>query len=262
MLSAYTQIDQGGLPEGFPDRVLLQDLRFAIVHVLCDRLRDLTEAHLESSHPLLDEMIQRGSVVVTTNWDTLVERAAEARGVPYRLSGVPSSSELTILKLHGSIDWLKPTAAKKPMGKVAYSSILDLCGGLKDRRATVSTATPIVRTRVASAGTQWRTIKGATIDPLMLTMAPGKADALGPLLSLWSNAYRSMSAARTLKVVGYSMPADDIEIRTLIRAGVLRGNDDPDLIVVNPAPDVHARFREFIHRGVQSEYLPVQQIGP
>jgi hypothetical protein len=58
------------------------------------------------------------------------------------------------------------------------------------------------------------------------------------------------------------MPADDIEIRTLIRAGVLRGNDDPDLVVVNPAPDVHARFREFIHRGVKSEYHPVQQIGP
>lgn len=261
MLTAYTQIDQGGLPEGFGDRNLLADLRFAIVHVLCDRIRQLSNSALADSHPLLDEMIRPGSTVITTNWDNLVERIAEARRIPYRLSGKPRASELTILKLHGSIDWMKPIAAKKPVGTVAYAHINDLCGGRRDRPGKVTTAASIIRTRIDNAGAQWRTIKGATSDPFMLTMTPGKADALGPLLDLWSDAYRAISAASTLRVVGYSMPADDIEIRTLIRAGVLRGASDPKIQILNPAPDVHSRFRELILRSVESEYQPVSPIG-
>jgi hypothetical protein len=253
MLTAYPQIDQGGLPEGFGDRSLLADLRFAIVHVLCDRLRPLNDEALAAPHLLLDQMIRPGVVVITTNWDNLTERLAEARNVPYRLSGKPKASELTILKLHGSIDWMKPDAAKKPVGTVAYANINDLCGGSRDRHGRVTSATPMIRNCIDNAGAQWRTIKGATSDPFMLTMTPGKADALGPLLGLWSDAYRAISAASTLRVVGYSMPADDIEIRTLIRAGVLRGTTDPKIEILNPAPDVHARFRELILRSVSSE---------
>ncbi len=261
ILSAYLQIDQGGLPEGFPDRPLLADLRFAIVHVLCDRLRLLIDADLQAPHDLADDMVQPGRVIITTNWDTLPERLAESRGVPFRLSGPPKAGELTILKLHGSIDWLRPPDAKKPVGTVAYGSVDDLCGSQRARHANVNAATPVLRTRVTNAGALWRTIKGAANDPLMLTMAPGKADALGPLLPLWGDAYRALSAAANIHVVGYSMPADDIEIRTLIRAGVLRGDADPDITVLNPAPDVHSRFRELISREIDSEYRPVPGIN-
>ncbi len=260
VLSAYLQIDQGGLPEGFPDRPLLADLRFAIVHVLCDRLRLLDDADMRAGHDLVDQMVQPGRVIITTNWDTLPERLAESRGIPYRLSGPPKDAELTILKLHGSIDWLQPPHAKKPVGTIAYASISDLCASQRARRATLNDATPVIRTRVANAGALWRTIKGAASDPLMLTMTPGKADALGPLLPLWGNAYRALSAAASINVIGYSMPTDDIEIRTLIRAGVLRGEVDPQITVLNPAPDAHTRFRELISREIESEYRPVPPI--
>ena len=94
----------------------------------------------------------------------------------------------------------------------------------------------------------------------MLTMAPGKAEALGPVLPLWSHAYRAISAAMRLEIIGYSMPEDDIEIRTLLRAGVLRGASDPTIVIQNPAPDVHTRVRELILRETVSEYLPIPQI--
>ena len=62
----------------------------------------------------------------------------------------------------------------------------------------------------------------------MITMARGKAGDLGPLRDVWRDAYGAVSRAQRLEIVGYSMPPDDIEIRTLLRAGVLRGRDDLD----------------------------------
>jgi hypothetical protein len=257
VLTAYSQIDRTGMPGGFPDRELLADLRFAIVHVLCEGLRQAEPSKLAAAHELLDRMVAPGNVVITTNWDSLVERAAEARGVAYRLSGQATDSELLVLKLHGSIDWLRPSDAKKAVGRVAYAQLTELCGSARGHRSTPTTASDVLRTRIDSAGATWRTIKGATADPFMVTMTPGKADALGPVLTLWEQAYRAISGAASLELIGYSMPADDIEIRTILRAGVLRGPTNPMITVRNPAPDVHARVRDLILREVDSDYLPV-----
>lgn len=256
VLSSYLQIDGGGLPEGFSDRTLLSDLRFAIVHLLCETLRQVDDALLANGHDLLDRMIQKGNVVITTNWDTLVERACHARGVPYRLWGAPSDGALTILKLHGSIDWLLKANAKKTLSKANYAHLEDLQNSRRARRRDLVTC-EVVRARITRPGAVWQTVKGASKEPYMITMTPGKADALGPLLELWEYAYRSISSAKTLEIVGYSMPEDDVEIRTLLRAGVRRGRDAPKVVIRNPAPDVHVRLREMIQSEVESDYTAI-----
>lgn len=50
------------------------------------------------------------------------------------------------------------------------------------------------------------------------------------------------------------MPPDDIEIRTLLRAGVERGDNLSEVIVRNPTPDVHDRIRRYLDRNVKSDY--------
>jgi hypothetical protein len=50
------------------------------------------------------------------------------------------------------------------------------------------------------------------------------------------------------------MPADDIEIRTLLRAGVQRGDDLDEVMVKNPSPDVHVRVRQYLDLHVASDY--------
>ncbi len=91
----------------------------------------------------------------------------------------------------------------------------------------------------------------------MVTMVTGKSDDLGPLREIWRDAYRALSRAATLEIVGYSMPADDVEIRTILRTGIKRGDDDPRVIVRNPAPDVHYRVRAYLLRSARSDYLPI-----
>lgn len=106
----------------------------------------------------------------------------------------------------------------------------------------------------------WRKIKRAD-ELFMVTMARGKSGDVGPLIGIWKDAYAALSRARLLEIVGYSMPPDDIEIRTLLRAGAQRGGGPSRIVVRNPAPDVHDRLRRYLHRDVRSNYLPVNTLG-
>jgi hypothetical protein len=57
------------------------------------------------------ERLQPHDRIITFNYDVLLERACEAVGKPFRLGhwnysiGLPPDEVITILKLHGSIDW-------------------------------------------------------------------------------------------------------------------------------------------------------------
>lgn len=109
-------------------------------------------------------------------------------------------------------------------------------------------------------GQAWSQICGRTAEPYVVTMARGKSGELGPLLDIWRDACEALSRARRLEVVGYSLPDEDIEIRTLLRAAVRRGSGPKKIVLRNPAPDVHARFRRFLRRAIESDYLPVDAI--
>jgi hypothetical protein len=89
--------------------------------------------------------------------------------------------------------------------------------------------------------------------------AVGLAGDLGPLRDTWRDAYGAISRASRLEIVGYSMPPDDIEIRTLLRAGVQRGREQlHELVVRNPETGVHERVRRYLDRTVTSKYQGVQ----
>lgn len=76
----------------------------------------------------------------------------------------------------------------------------------------------------------WQFIKARTSRPLMITMSLGKTIDMEPIHSMWEDAYYALSATRHLRIIGYSMPADDIEIRTLLRAGIARGRAIPEVL--------------------------------
>jgi hypothetical protein len=87
-------------------------------------------------------------------------------------------------------------------------------------------------------------------------MARGKAGDLGPIRDIWRDAYAALSRASDIYIVGYSLPPDDLEIRTLLRAGVKRGTP-PRITVRNPAPDVHERVWRYVDRTATPDYSSV-----
>jgi hypothetical protein len=261
-----TYLDVGaGLPGGFADAPhLYRALKSAIAQLLINKTRQCDKT-LKSGHPYLEEVIREGNVVVTSNWDVLIERYADLHGIPVRLRGTGDDDELVVLKLHGSLDWCLGRHMRRTGIVRNYARLTERLFPARpyqqgippkqSRRGMVLRQRALERWSSAS-----RVVSGGASEPHMVTMARGKTGDLGPLRDIWRDAYGAISRARRLEVVGYSMPPDDIEIRTLLRAGVQRGDDLDQVMVRNPAPDVHVRVRQFLDRDVASDYRGISAV--
>jgi hypothetical protein len=96
VLRAYEDVSVGadGAPRfagGFKDHTLLTELRFAVVRLLCDRLRSIQVP--DEGWPAVDAMFQPGNVIVTSNWDLFVEWYACCRKIRLRLGGSPNDKQ-------------------------------------------------------------------------------------------------------------------------------------------------------------------------
>lgn len=229
--------------------------------MLIERTRQCTPV-LRQAHRYLDEVLTPGNVIVTSNWDVLLERYAKLQRIPLRLTGTGDDEEVVLLKLHGSIDW----CLGRHMTWAASTSDYAMLNERLNPSRSYTPSLPGKRERqdlplriraLENWSSGWRVLRSRASEPQMVTMARGKAGDLGPLRSVWRDAYGAISRARRLELVGYSMPPDDIEIRTLLRAGVQRGKPLDEVFVRNPAPEVHARVRQFLDRTVTSEYRGV-----
>jgi hypothetical protein len=257
--SLRTYLDVGaGLPGGFADAPhLYRSLKSAIAHLLILRLRACDKT-LKASHAYLSEIVRPGNFIITSNWDLLIERYAQLHGVPLRHSGSGGPDELVLLKLHGSIDWCLGRHMTRG-GLTNYAMLNERLFGARPYRFKLPSkaARRDVAIRIRACE-RWSSalsvIRSRASVPHMATMAHGKSGELGPLRPLWRDAYGAISRAARLEIVGYSMPPDDIEIRTLLRAGVERGDDLDEVIVRNPTPDVHDRIRRYLDRNVKSDY--------
>lgn len=261
-LTTYIGIGSGLVGTGFADAPqLLRALKFAIAHVLVERLRAVDTRLKTGGHQYLDRMVQPGNIVITSNWDLAIERYAQHRGIPVRYGG-SSPNNLVVLKLHGSIDWCRREDCSRDVTRLEYGSLRELLFAKRAYAIQLPTeAEALVRVRsLEQWADTWRKIKSRANDLHMVTMVRGKSEGLGPLGDVWRDAYGALSRAETLEVVGYSMPPDDTEIRTLIRTGTQRGISQPLIIVRNPSPDVHDRFRSCVSRGIESVYTPVNSV--
>jgi hypothetical protein len=264
-LHSYVEVC-AGYPGSLSDTAeFFRRLKFGIAYLLTRRLRDV-DGRLAEGSDYLDQVVRPGNIVVTSNWDFGIEHYARLKGVPVRWRG-HRDSELVVLKLHGSIDWTLGARARiEDFGADDYAMLNEQAFGPNHYRPALP-ADPeecdasVIRTRALEEwGQAWSRISSRTEEPYVVTMARGKSGELGPLLDIWREAYEALSRARRLEIVGYSLPDDDIEIRTLLRAAVRRGEGPRQIVVRNPAPDVHVRVRRFLRRTVDSDYMPVDAV--
>lgn len=254
-----TYIDVGaGLRGGFRDAPeLFRSLKFAIAQLLVDSTREI-DAKLQQGHSFLSHIVRPGNVVVTSNWDLVLERYAALHQIPLRLRGF-DESEFVLLKLHGSIDWCTYGRRSQQYTDSNFASLSKRLFAAQPYRIRVPQArATLVRIRALEEWrAAWSRISSRALDLHMVTMARGKAGDLGPLQEIWRDAYGALSRAARLEVVGYSLPDDDIEIRTLLRASILRGDGPKRLVTRNPSPDVHERVWRFLSRKAQPDYQGV-----
>jgi hypothetical protein len=195
VLRAYEDVSgvtDGGnprFPGGFKHPGLLTELRMAIVRLLCDRLRQIPipPAGLGS----VEQILQPGNVVITSNWDLFVERYANCRGIRLRLGGTPESQTLTLIKLHGSLDWTEQRLRKANQSDDDYSVLRELQNSKPSHRLAFKTDKMLRIHAVENMSKSWQFIKARTERPHMIMMSQGKTVDMGPIQSMWDDAYHA-----------------------------------------------------------------------
>jgi hypothetical protein len=251
VLRANEEVSRG-MPGAFEHGSLLTDLRFVIARILCEKTRDLEIPDVGWAN--INEIIKPGSVIVTSNWDVFVEHYARAMKVPLRLGGPPGNSHVTLIKLHGSIDWTETSHRRDHRPDAEFAALQEMQNAVRSYTVTVPHQDVLRIRAVEHMNRCWQFIKARTTRPLMITMSFGKTAEMEPIHSMWEDAYYALGATKHLRIIGYSLPADDIEIRTLLRAGVARGPQSASVTVRNPETQVHTRVREQVLRTARSDY--------
>jgi hypothetical protein len=268
VLEVVAQVHEGR--ERLPLRAqnLLQDLRCEIAFGLEAMAASVAAA--DTPHFGWFSGDNPPSVVITTNWDTLIERAARAAGLdvwltwPRTRNGTRKpqlrDTEIVVLKLHGSTDW--------GLGLNRSAGGRRISDRYSDLNTKLSGRTVFPNGRLADGQVlRYKSIDGdATLGqhlgfapPLMATMAVGKQASISAVESVWDDAYWALSRAQELSVLGYSFPDDDIEIRSLLRVttretGSANLSNNLALTIINPSPDAHDRARSSLGSTVLSDY--------
>lgn len=215
----------------------------------------------------------RPSVVITSNWDTLIEQSAIRAGLNVMLTwprtrGGARRLELpaktvVVLKLHGSADWGRGDDVCVPDIAAARAWEFERLNAEilpKPHRQHSRDGTEVIlRHRSYDHPTAASRGMRRFDEPLMATMAAGKEAFIADLGDIWDDAYWVLSRASWLDIVGYSFPPDDLELRTLLRVTTRQPRQaglasDMELSVVNPSPDTHERARSFLGMEISSSY--------
>jgi hypothetical protein len=198
--------------------------------------------------------------IVTTNYDLVPEHLQQQLtvndspisvydvdfGFPWRdpkngtLHHRPSNPRLAIYKLHGSLNWLRCALCEhtyiNPKGDIAYLGF-----DPRPSKHNICHCTYWPLRHVMVAPSMVRDIRDSNI------------------LQVWMAALEAMRLAGKWHMIGYSMPAEDLAIRSLlIRAYHARGYDEN--MIVRPAPKI--TVVQLDPKGLQPYNLLFGQVTP
>jgi hypothetical protein len=205
----------------------LAGVRDLVVQALCYCLG--TYDHLDAASTARDfmQLVRPDDSLITTNWDLLLDAARDARfgsqpedygttgNVVLEGSTAPQSEERPkLLKLHGSLSWRYCQRCQR----LVIDPLHHVAGERKDG------ATCPCKCRFSE-----------------LIVTPGFVREYRNihLLTIWREAMLTLARAERWVFVGYSLPPDDVGIRTLLlKARCVRhdvGGEDPVVAIVTGA---------------------------
>ncbi|MEW6118397.1 MAG: hypothetical protein AB1553_16100 [Nitrospirota bacterium] len=196
------------------------------------------------SLPLLAAFLDRlqdGDVIITFNWDNIIERALYAR--KRKINFEQRTDEgIALFKLHGSISW-----GRLPEGVVFQEGVPDIHS---------------LSNMVHYMGDYryfdfWDSLD---IPPLIVPPMSSKSFSSEPFFSaLWSEAFYSLIGAKNIAVIGYSVPHNDLQARTLLVSALNVGKRytvvDPDVTIGGKYYSLVSPNIRFIHSYFSEQVL-------
>lgn len=241
------------LPTTFLKPSLIRELRRKLLTAMAD-LMIISQEKAEDERKVgyVDAFVRRLGVrdtIVTFNWDLLVERRLRYANIQYAYQAPEGSRPLlTLLKLHGSIDWFHGGELNRlDEARQVHRQLFQLpYFRLKDRHA------------------EWRQSAAPFIvPPTFFKTVKGTED----LERVWALAFERLEDADEIHMCGYRLPREDmyarVVLRRAIRANTMRRSREkaPPLIVtvVNPSPDVAEEMKSILHHELIPEHDKFQE---
>jgi hypothetical protein len=190
---------------------------------------------------LVHELVRPGDVVVSFNWDFMIDLALE--DLDENSSPVYSYSSafdsVVLLKPHGSIDWFEKS--KLPRDKKLLKEM--------QHRATGVCFYPYFQ---LAQNPDLLKYPSFIVPPLSVKKFGGF------LRRVWKDVDRAVATAKELYIIGYSLPREDQFARLVIGRAIQRNNANRKeghkrlpVIVVNPDEGAIATFTKLVGSGAQ-----------
>ena len=203
------------------------------------RIFDILDQPLAES-PEACELMQaartgHGNTVITTNWDVAAERFLGNRAdlwygfqAQYVDGGPVPRSELALLKLHGSSNWMYCDSCRRIYIKTIVGCKEALHGWTYLHKDDFRQFPPdqIDLDRLGERQRHHCNHCGLDLSARVATFSYRKALGFFQFQSVWDKALESMRECRTWVFIGYSLPQADFEIRALIKTAQMADQAD------------------------------------
>lgn len=174
-------------------------------------------------------------VIVTFNWDTLIEQHLYEAKKPF-IFGLSDTSIISVLKLHGSLSWIQLPATPETEPEPAQPQrLVEL-----DRDSRLYFLNHEYLSQLDKISSKHR--------PYIIPPVWHKTPILPFIQQLWYQAHLSIGEAMCEEhskviVIGYSLPPEDLHARALLRAVLgVNAEEGGKMYLIDPDSSVAGRF--------------------
>lgn len=180
-------------------------------------------------------------IVISFNWDCLLENALDAAHTPFRYLSMRSddvdpSTPVPLAKLHGSVNWRlgAPRQATLDWTDFGFTS------GMMTEEVYSSSL-------LRMADSWGRTQPLGEVQPLIVLPGAGKAFDIRPLAPIWYKPEFAFAFTHDVFIIGLSLTPDDFFIRSFFLSNLpyaeqYTGIPGRRITIINPDPSVRLNY--------------------
>lgn len=277
MTKIYTDTRKfSGKPRGEKAEAVFSELFSVLTHRIADTTNEMKVNNGGNYGHIINHYLGAGYApeditAITFNYDLQIEKAVNALtqhgrplNFPFCYGGMPAEfyevktrgitdrkhtfkrgargrKGVSILKLHGSLNWLADTRAIK-----MHESMLNL----STRISLMSDEFDIARRKIQ------RTPQGYTLPAIVPPVGNRKEEMLHSLFTpIWGKAEHALEAAKEVVIFGYSCPSEDKKSRQLIQSAF--GNKRIEKIsVIDPLNETYKTYSGMARARGRLDALP------
>lgn len=174
------------------------------------------------------EQLQERDVVISFNWDGLLENVLDFLGKPYTYN-FSEQNAIKLCKLHGSVNWRlgSPDDLGKPVNTLGWQS-LQFTEGMMQTEMYYTKA-------LLRYETWWKYSSLGEVQPFLVLPGYGKAFDVRANAVLWYKPEFAFWARHDVYIIGLSVSNDDFFIRSFFLSNLpYIGRNGRKIIIISP----------------------------